>query len=161
MDTCVWGVLWNPFLLLCKIRITVKWIQSVAKINLFPVSVSLEKSLIFGSRAREFSRALWSGYELRARGTIIIIASDCLSELLICMTLTKCHYLLQREFTEGILKKSEIYLCRNNYLLSSGDEVIITAETPRFNLTSDQHGHASVSSSSISMSEAVMEGITI
>lgn len=132
-----------------------------AKINLFPVSVSREKSLIFGSRAGEFSSALCSGYEFRARGTIIIIASDCLSESLICMTLTKCHYLWQREFTAGILKKSEMYLCRNNYLLSSGDEVIITVETPRFNLTSDQHGHASVSSTSISMNEAVMEGSTI
>ena len=60
-----------------------------------------------------------------------------------------------------ILKKSEISLCRNNYLLSSGDEVIITVETRQFNLTGDQHGHASVSSTSISINEAVIEGITM
>ncbi len=77
------------------------------------------------------------------------------------MTLTKCHYLLRRRSTEGTLEKSKIYLCRNNYLLSSGDEVIITVETRQFNLTSDQHGHASVSSTSISINEAVMEGFTI
>lgn len=60
-----------------------------------------------------------------------------------------------------ILKKSEISLCRNNYLLSSGDEVIITVETRQFNLTGDQHGHASASSTSISINEAVIEGITM
>lgn len=82
-------------------------------------------------------------------------------ELLICMTLTKCHYLLQHKITEGILKKNKIHLCRNNYLLSSGDEVIITVETQQFNLTGDQRSHASVSSPSISINETVMEGITI
>ena len=127
---------------------------------MFPVSANRRKSLTFGGD-RESSSPLWSAYEFRVRGTIIIIASDCLSELLICLTLTKCHYLLQRKFTEGILKKSQIYLCRNNYLLSSGDEVIITVETRQFNLTGDQHGHASVSSASISINEAVMDGITI
>lgn len=76
------------------------------------------------------------------------------------MTLTKCHYVLQREFTKGIFNEDKIYLCRNNYLLSSGDKVIITVKTQLFNLTGDQHVHASVSSASISINEAVMEGIT-
>lgn len=49
----------------------------------------------------------------------------------------------------------------NNYLISSGYEVMITVRTQQFNLTGDRHGHASVSSTSNSINEAVMEGITI
>lgn len=79
--------------------------QGVLGNALFPACANGTKSLIFVQRERlpQICSPLRS-----VGGTIIIIASDSLAVLHICLTLTKCHYLLQHEFTQGFLEKKKI-----------------------------------------------------
>ena len=126
--SCVWGIV---FLISSPLSIPVITVRTNPKCEtLFPVGVNGKE--VIDIRVENASRNSPVPTQVvmnSARETIIIIASDCLSELFICMTLTKCHYPPLRKLTKGILEKNKTHLWRNNYLLSSGDEVIITVKT--------------------------------